>query len=383
MHDDQLATDKNGLNRLEKFLRVASHLWIGSLIFSVVVAEGLAILLFIGWLITLRHRPRHKGPLDLPILAFLALRILTIATSIDPVISLHALRKIPFLLIYFPLSDIARREGYREVRHLLRTLVISAAVVSLYALTKVLMTNIYRVESTSAGPTTLAMFLAAAFALGSVLVAHDMLLHLALWLPSLAGMFAAIGFTKCRAPWVAALLVALASLRRHRMLTLSLSGVALLILFAEPNFAARYEEVFRWPHNLGDRPIIWESGIRLLQDRPLLGYGPGTFNVIFGRREEIKDRRVGAWHNYVLEIWLESGFFAVLIFLWIIFRVYQRGFNFLNSTNEEERTVIVALLAGLSVLLIAGFFGGLIGDPIIDLLFWGLIGLLASLCFTN
>jgi len=380
MKDDCLSVNAIQHDRLDKFLHGASHLWIGSLIFSIVIAEGLAILLFCGWLMTLRHRPRNQTPLDLPILIFLVLRILTIATSVDPAISLHALRKIPFLLIYFPLSDIARREGYREVRHLLRTLVISAAAVSLYALTRVLFTDVYRVESTSAGPTTLAMFLAAALAVGSVLIAQGVLRPLVLWLPGLAGMIATIGFTKCRAPWLAALMVALFALRRHRALMLLLSVFALLILFVEPNFTARYEEIFRWPHKLGDRPIIWKSGINVLKDRPLLGYGPGTFNVIFDRREEVKDRRVGAWHNYVLEIWLESGFFAVLIFLWIIFRVYQRGLIFINATNEkEERPVIVAVLAGLSALLIAGLFGGLIGDPIVDLLFWGFIGLLTGL----
>jgi hypothetical protein len=30
-------------------------------------------------------------------------------------------------------------------------------------------------------------------------------------------------------------------------------------------------------------------------------------------------------------------------------------------------------------LLLAGLFGGLIGDPIIDMLFWGMLGLLAGL----
>jgi O-antigen ligase len=379
MYENFLSADEKAPYRLDKFLRVVSHLWIGSLIFSVVVAEGLAILIFSGWLITLRRRPRNKTALDLPVLIFLIFRILTIATSIDPAISLHALRKIPFLFIYFPLSDIARREGFSEMRHLLRTLVISAAVVSLYALTRVSISNIYRVESTTAGPTTLAMFLAAAFAVGSVLIAQGVLRPLMLWLPNLAGMMVAIGFTKCRAPWITALILAMAAFRRHRALMLLLSGFALFILSAERDFTARYEEIFRWPYNLGDRPIIWESGIRLLQDRPLLGYGPGTFKLIFDRRHEVKDRRVGAWHNYVLEIWLESGFFAVMIFLWIIFRAYQRGLNFLNAANEEERTVIVALLAGLSALLIAGFFGGLVGDPIIDLLFWGIIGLVASL----
>jgi O-antigen ligase len=141
----------------------------------------------------------------------------------------------------------------------------------------------------------------------------------------------------------------------------------------------RYQEVLLWPHYLGDRPIIWKTGVRLAQQRPLFGYGPETFHLVFDKRHELRDQGVGAWHNFVLQIGVESGIIGVISFFWILasaLQILRRA----RRRREEELAppVATALLAGLSCMLLAGLFGGVIGDPVIDLLLWSLLGVVAG-----
>jgi O-antigen ligase len=373
-------TDTNQ-HRLDRTLQIIAHGWIASLIFSIFVAEILAIVLGLLWLWRRRDERRNLTALDYSVLLLLLLRLLTIATAIAPAASLPALRKIPFMLVFFPLADFAWRQKSPEVVNLLRTLVVAAVMASIYGLVKIAMQGSHRLYSTTSGPTTLAMFLAAGFVVGLALFGGDMLKKRKFWMTGLASTLVAMAFTYCRAPWLAACAVGLSLLLMHaRRKAVPLLVAVIVILAALPNFRMRYEEVLQWPHAMGDRPVIWQKGWELVQARPLLGYGPASFDLLFDRRDQLKDRRVGAWHNFALQLWVESGVVSLLAFGFILWKVFTMGTAGLRrAVLPETRAADTALLAGSTTLLLAGLFGGLIGDPIVDMLFWGMLGMVAGL----
>jgi len=361
--------------------RILMHAWLASLIFSTFLAEALALVLGAMWLARRPSTSAMGTGLSRLVLMFFALRLLTIATALSPAVSAAALRKIPFLLVYFPLFAFVRAHKPVETIKLLRTLTCAAVGASIYGLVKILVTGLQRVHSTTSGPTTLAIFLAAGFVVALALQIEALLNPKRFWLPGLIFMLAAMAFTYCRAPWVAACSVAMGMLlRRARGKVLLLLGVVIFILAVVPNFRMRYVEVLQWPHAMGDRPVIWQKGWELVQARPLLGYGPESFHLLFDQQHRLKDRRVGAWHNFILQLWVESGFVAVLVFAGILFQALRAGAVHVEiSKCAESAAATRALLAGVIVLLLAGLFGGLIGDPIIDMLFWGMLGMLAAL----
>ena len=72
-------------------------------------------------------------------------------------------------------------------------------------------------------------------------------------------------------------------------------------------------------NSIGDRMTIWKNTIELIQDRPLLGFGTGSFEEAYS--EKIKDNP--EWekqlkhdpHNQFLKIWAEMGMLGLMVFL--------------------------------------------------------------------
>ena len=71
--------------------------------------------------------------------------------------------------------------------------------------------------------------------------------------------------------------------------------------------------------SMGMRMVLWKHTIELIQDRPLLGFGTGSFEEAYSQK--IKDNP--DWeknimhdpHNQFLKIWVEMGIFGLMIFL--------------------------------------------------------------------
>lgn len=72
---------------------------------------------------------------------------------------------------------------------------------------------------------------------------------------------------------------------------------------------------------------IWDGAARLIQEKPVIGYGIGTFREIELDMENIyhPDDKILHPHNISLQIWAEFGFVGILTFLllngWILKRI--------------------------------------------------------------
>lgn len=362
--------------RLENYLRHGAHVWLFALIFSTFIAEASALVLIILWLWL---RQLRRTPLDYFILLFLGVRLLTIATALAPAMSVHALRKLPFILVYFPLAHVTHRFGASESFKLLRTLISADLAASLLGLLRTQITPVWRLASTTSGATTLAMFLAVTFVITLALVLRKELRLTYAWLLAAATMLLALAFTRCRAPWLAALSVGVFLVKPVRRNVMLLALIALIILLLVPGFGMRHAEVLHWPPHLGDRPIIWKTGWERVIQRPLLGHGPESFTLLFHAREELQDKRAGSWHDFALQLLVESGALGLVAFLTLMlqaFRLMQNRFKEKLSLFDERTAA--ALRAALATLLLAGLFGGLIGDPLMDMLLWGMLGMVSG-----
>ena len=359
--------------RLEEYLRKGAHVWLFMLIFSTFLAEALALALIGMWLATRRIR---RTPLDFFILCFLAVRVLTICTAIAPETSMHALRKIPFILVYFPLAHLVRHFGAKELCKLLCTLVLAGLAASVVGLLRTLLAPMWRLASTTSGATTLAMFLATTLVIALTLILRNELRPARNWLLGGVLMLLTLALTRCRAPWLAALAMCVVILKPVRRSLIPLGMVALVILLLVPGFGMRHAEILHWPPDFGDRPVIWQAGWQAAMQRPLMGHGPESFALLFHTRHELKDKRANAWHNFALQLLVESGVLGLASFIALL----AQAFRLMQTTALGlDKNLCAALRSGLATLLLAGLFGGLIGDPLLDMLLWAMLGMSSGL----
>ena len=135
--------------------------------------------------------------------------------------------------------------------------------------------------------------------------------------------------------------------------------------------------------NVEKRLIYSEAALRMIQDRPVIGYGPGYGIFMRLYQEKYKQVNTGEFatapHNYYLSLTLSTGVLGLLVFGWLLVQVFRVA---RRETRQSDSRFSVcfsqALIAGL-----AGFLlGSLADDPLlnerISFLFWLLIGLLAA-----
>ena len=131
------------------------------------------------------------------------------------------------------------------------------------------------------------------------------------------------------------------------------------------------------PTTLSDRDILYEAFFDLADAHPLLGFGPRTFEKVFPYRDRLADKEVGSWHNDYIQIYLESGIIALLIFLALIYQIMSKSKwvlfkpKKLGLLDEEVFAVLVAIIA----ILLSGLTGTFFFSPVLSILFAYLISL--------
>lgn len=93
---------------------------------------------------------------------------------------------------------------------------------------------------------------------------------------------------------------------------------------------------------------IWSNVCKLIEEKPLLGYGPDNLGLVYEKSSD--DNKIAdKAHNIYLHIFVSSGVFAVLSYImWIGYTIYLG----LKSKN----TTILILCFGIIAYSIQGFF---------------------------
>jgi len=138
-----------------------------------------------------------------------------------------------------------------------------------------------------------------------------------------------------------------------------------------------------------ERLLIWRDTLVMGLHNPL-GVGIGAFHIYFPRYaspELLKilpqDRFIVNYsHNEFLEIWSETGFIGIGIFLWTIFAFFFQGKLLLkgNSRLKSEKVLTVGWLASGAGILADSFVSVNMRFIITAVYFYFVLGLLASQC---
>jgi O-antigen ligase len=108
----------------------------------------------------------------------------------------------------------------------------------------------------------------------------------------------------------------------------------------------------------------WSCAIRMFKDRPVFGFGPGTYMFQYAPYQLNKDRTIistnsadgGNAHSEYLGPLSESGVLGLLTFLLIVGTVIYTGVNtYTRLNNARLKSIVLGALIGLITYYIHGF----------------------------
>ena len=132
----------------------------------------------------------------------------------------------------------------------------------------------------------------------------------------------------------------------------------------------------------------WNSAIRMFQDRPILGHGPGTYMFLYAPYQKPSEKTIistnagnrGNAHSEYLGPLAESGVLGLLTFLGLIISVIAVAINAYARTQDPRlKSLIRVALLGLITYFLHGFLNNFLDMDKASAPFWGFFALLASI----
>jgi putative inorganic carbon (HCO3(-)) transporter len=108
------------------------------------------------------------------------------------------------------------------------------------------------------------------------------------------------------------------------------------------------------PSNL-ERLNRWSSGLRMFEEKPIFGFGPGTYTFQYGIYQlphqmtiiSTNTGSLGGIHSEYLRPLAESGALGALLFLTLVVAVFYLGFRQYYTLKEEDKVLSLAVFLSL------------------------------------
>lgn len=132
----------------------------------------------------------------------------------------------------------------------------------------------------------------------------------------------------------------------------------------------------------------WMCAIRMFDDKPFFGYGPGTYQFVYAPFQYSNEKTVistnvgnrGTAHSEYLLALSEQGIPGVLAILAIfaIILIYAVR-NYLRIKNPNLKVLLLALIMGMTTYLAHGFFNNFLDTDKAAVPFWGIAAIILSI----
>jgi len=135
------------------------------------------------------------------------------------------------------------------------------------------------------------------------------------------------------------------------------------------------------------RIATWKFTVLMIKDHPLIGSGIGTYKYNTLRYqaeffEQGENRSLyphgfaDKAHNEYLQLWAEMGIVGLGIFIWLIISYFSCGLKILRKIKDEySQGIIIGLMGAVVAVLVDGIFGFPLHLPATIVLFWLALGL--------
>ncbi len=132
----------------------------------------------------------------------------------------------------------------------------------------------------------------------------------------------------------------------------------------------------------------WHCAMEMFHRRPILGWGPGTYQFVYAPFQQAKDRTIistnngdgGNAHSEYLGPLAEQGVPGMLLFVSIFIYTLILGFKLFYAAREKEhRIIILSVFLGLLTYFVHGTLNNYLDTDKASVPFWGFIGILVAM----
>ncbi len=136
----------------------------------------------------------------------------------------------------------------------------------------------------------------------------------------------------------------------------------------------------------------WSCAYRMWRDKPMFGYGPGTYMFKYAPYQLSYMRTIistneangGNAHNEYLGPLAEEGVLGMLLVVAIAFSVITLAFRlYYNLKDRDMRILVISILLGLATYFVHGLMNNFLDTDKAAVPFWGFIGMLVAIDITS
>ncbi len=352
----------------EKILAISVYLYAVTAPVSIVLVQIAAGLVIISGIVcmaagSVKIRLPLWGSILLP--SFLVLVLLSSVFSPSIVSAVPQLKKSWVMICIFPMVAFSRAFSSKR---LLDLLILGAVVASLLGLFRFMTGVVERAAPYSGGYTTMALFEAAAIPIALTFFAEGKSSKRWFYLSAAMIMGAGLLFSGTRAGWFAAVIgILIVGFYLNKKRTAIGLLITIALLAAIPQSRGLIIERFKADKEGGvtsGRTSLYIASLEPISGLPFWGYGPGSFKRLVPGSvlEEIGDTGIQSWHSTPLEVLLESGPLALIIFLglatgpfWACWRNRAKAPGNVNFRIAILSSLVALYLAGLTTNLLRDF----------------------------
>jgi putative inorganic carbon (hco3(-)) transporter len=131
----------------------------------------------------------------------------------------------------------------------------------------------------------------------------------------------------------------------------------------------------------------WKCALRMFQERPVFGWGPGTYMFQYAPFQSAEDRtiistnfgRLGNAHSEFLGPLAEQGVLGALLMVWLVFTVAHTVWKLQPKLSGSRRSLLLGVFCGLVTYYTHGVLNNFLDLDKAAVPFWGFTAIIVML----
>ena len=132
----------------------------------------------------------------------------------------------------------------------------------------------------------------------------------------------------------------------------------------------------------------WQAALRMFNERPFLGWGPGTYQFLYAPFQRSKEKTIistnagdmGNAHSEYIGPMAEQGIFGLFsVLLLITFAIITALKVYKKSDDDEVRLLSLLMMLGLISYFVHGFLNNFLDTDKASVPVWGFMGIIVAL----